>query len=344
MVFAGLLVVAAFQGPKEFRRHLTSDTSRAVADARSAAADFERGRRYQLPVTHASWGRCDERIGRFCYWYDDGDTSLPKEPEAVRKSRGKLLETLAALHQRAPLSDWLIGQRVHYSIEQQAHDSAVAVATRCGGTPWWCSALLGLAHHTAGRFAAADSTYDTAVAEMPSEIRCAWLDWTKLLDPKLARRIEDLSCDDRRSVADSLLWLGQPLLARPGNDLRTELLSRRVISTLQSVAVPPFLTTWGADVEELLMRYGWPTRWSVSDYSGARLELPSLIGHERSPAFLFWPVPNSVGAGGSPPRPAHLARMALGAQARTAPIALRTELCEPIRHRRGIPDCPVPAG
>jgi hypothetical protein len=296
MVLGGLAILAALQGPKEFRRHLTSDTSPAVAEARSAAGYFERGRRWQLPVSHASWGRCDERIGRFCYWYDDGDTSLPREPEAVRKSRAKLLETLALLHRQAPTSDWLIGQRVHYSIEQQAHDSAIAVATRCGGTPWWCAALLGLAYHTREQFAAADSAFEAALRAMPREIRCPWSDWTKLLDAKTAKRIEDLSCDEREPLSDSLLWLGRPLLSRPGNDFRTELLSRRVVSTLQSVAVPPFLMAWGYDVEELLMRYGWPTRWSVSDYPGARAELPSLIGHERSPAFSFWPGPADAGA------------------------------------------------
>jgi len=300
VILLGLSVVAAIQGPREFRRHLTSDTSGTVAEARAAAASFERGRRYQLPVSHAGWSRCDERIGRFCYWYDEGDTTLPAEPEVVRRSRGKLLETLATTHRAAPASDWLIGQRVHYLIEQEAHDSAIAVATRCGGTPWWCAALLGLAFHTSDRFGAADSIFRVALEAMPPEIGCAWSDWGKLLDGELANRFGNLSCEARRHLADSIMWLGQPLLARPGNDLRTELLSRRVVATLQSVAVPPFLTTWGGDVEELLIRYGWPTRWSVSGYPTNPLEPPSLIGHERSPAFWFLPIPG-VGVGGSPP-------------------------------------------
>jgi hypothetical protein len=299
MVGLGLAIVALFQGPRELRDHLAGDTSQAVREARAAAAAFERLRRFQLPVTHGGFGRCDERIGRFCYWYDEGDTTLPKEPDAVRRSRAKLLEALATAQRAVPASDWLIGQRVHYLVEQREHDAAIEVATRCGGTAWWCSALLGMALHTGERFAAADSSFTAALAGAPEEIRCAWSDWRKLLEGNLRERFERMACPEREALADSLLWLGQPLLANSGNDFRTELLSRRVVATLQSVAVSSFLTSWGDDVEELLLRYGWPTRWSVSDYPGLRTEPPSLIGHERSPAYSFWPVP-MPGDGGDP--------------------------------------------
>src|SRR2546426_1894117 len=58
------------------------DSQRILRSARAAQAGFEFTRRHNLP-TDFGHGRaaCDEQIGRFCYWYDDGD-----EPLRDRKS------------------------------------------------------------------------------------------------------------------------------------------------------------------------------------------------------------------------------------------------------------------
>jgi len=283
-------VALALQQPETIARVLAADTARPVARARSAQDAFERSRRFQLPVSSSGGGRCDERIGRFCYWYDDGDTTLPAEPEPIRTSRDRLLATLASAQTDRPDSDWLVGQRVRYLIEQAELDSAIAVALRCGATAWWCDALGGMALHAAERFPEADAAFRVALAAMPEPIRCDWTDWTMAFDDQLARRSKAADCAERAALADSAFWLGQPLLTRPGNDLRTEFYSRRVMASLHGAARSPHLIPWGRDMEELMLRYGWSTRFSRSDPGLRTLDQPSVIGHQRSPAYHFFPL------------------------------------------------------
>ncbi len=294
--FVAIAIVA--QEPGDVTRFLSRDTTRPVARARSAQDAFERSRRFQLPISSGGGGRCDERIGRFCYWYDDGDTSLPAEPEPIKTSRDRLLATLASAHADRPDSDWLVGQRVRYLIEQGAVDSAVSVALRCGATAWWCDALGGMALHAAERFPEAETAFRTAVAGMPEPVRCIWTDWTMAFEDRLASRSKAADCAGRAALADSAFWLGQPLLSRPGNDLRTEFYSRRVMASLHAVARSPHLIPWGRDMEELMLRYGWSTRFSRSDPGLRTLDQPSVIGHQRSPSYHFFPLMEGAEAGG----------------------------------------------
>src|SRR5688500_6165443 len=72
---------ASAQGPAEnypraFPSQPTPDSVTVLSAARKAQATFERVRRAHLPRTWTSGAgsRCDETIGRFCYW-DDDDTN-----------------------------------------------------------------------------------------------------------------------------------------------------------------------------------------------------------------------------------------------------------------------------
>lgn len=288
--FLALALLLQPQSPASFRRALAEEPGSAIDQARDAQAAFERNRRYQLPAGYTSGGRCDERIGRFCYWYDDGDTTLPADPPAVRAARARLLATLEQSGASRPASDWLAGQRVRYLIEQDSLPGALGVARECVGTDWWCRALEGLALHAAGRYLEANRAFDQAVARMDEPIRCAWHDWTEALDGRLGRRSRNADCPGRIALADSLFWLGQPLLTRPGNDLRSEHFSRRVMAALNAVSRSPHGIPWGDDMEELLLRYGWSTRYSATGRYSASLEGPSVTGHQRSPAFQFLPL------------------------------------------------------
>ena len=279
----------AVQSPDPIRL-LAPDSGQTVNRARALQEGFELDRRRKLPIVPTAAGRCDERIGRFCYWYDEGDTSLPKEPESVAAARARLNAGLAQAHADRPASNWLLGQRVRYLLEHREPDAALTVATRCGAARWWCRALAGLALHVAERFAGADSAFDLALAEMPAELRCAWTDWSVVLQSPLAEPAQSLDCDDRRRVADSLFLVAAPLLSEPGNDLRTELLSRRTMAALETFARSPHAIPWGRDLEELMLRYGWSTAWSVADRPVASLELPGVVGHHRSPAYQFFPA------------------------------------------------------
>ncbi len=283
-----LLAVLTVQPPSPSQL-LAPDSGRAVNRARSAQEGFESDRRHRLPIRPTGGGRCEERIGRFCYWYDERDTSLPAEPEAVITARARLNLSLAEAHAERPGSNWILGQRVRYLLEHQRPEGALAVAARCGALPWWCSALAGLSLHLAERFADADSAFDRALAEMPIEVRCAWTDWTVVFDNPVAKRMAGQDCEGRRRLADSVLFLAKPLLSEPGNDLRTELLSRRTMAALLTHARSPHFIPWGRDLEELMLRYGWSTRWSVTDRPMSLAESPGVTGHQRTPAYQFFP-------------------------------------------------------
>ena len=67
-----------------------ADEPRVVERARSVQGAFERFRRARLPWTLGGAGRCDVRVGRFCWWYEDNQapaTTEPHRPMCRRRSR-----------------------------------------------------------------------------------------------------------------------------------------------------------------------------------------------------------------------------------------------------------------
>src|SRR5439155_1438676 len=80
------------------------DSQHVLRSAREAQAEFESVRRHNLPTQFGAGGTdCDERIGRFCFWYDDGAASPgspPPEPERIGRARDRLV---ARLDTAAPL-------------------------------------------------------------------------------------------------------------------------------------------------------------------------------------------------------------------------------------------------
>jgi tetratricopeptide (TPR) repeat protein len=280
--FAPLLAAALLlpaQQPLRSTDDERPDSARVRRAAEEAQAAFERERRRYLPVFRG--GRpspCEERIGRFCYWYD-GTGPLPEEPPRSIQARARLLQRLEKARVELPGDGWIAGQVVRYLLEHGQADTAVARAGACGSDLIWCKSLLGFALHAAGRFDQAERAFDQAITRMPAEDAKAWQD----LDPVLEDEMP-------RERADSLLWLGDPLFSRPGNDLRTELLARRVMIRLLEEAGRTDRLSWGPDAAEMLYRYGWPIRWSVDIPHLAGYEQGSIVGHERQPAYGFFPV------------------------------------------------------
>jgi len=255
------------------------DSARTRRAAEEAQAGFERERRRYLPIYRG--GRpspCDERIGRFCYWYESG-APLPEEsPHAVR-GRERLLRLLEEAQADLPGDGWITGQLVRYLVEHGRADTAVAWARACGADQGWCGALLGFSLHAAGRFDESGRAFDLALSRMPAAEANAWRDLEQVLEE-----------DAPPARADSLLWLGDPLFSRPGNDLRTELLARRVMIRLLTDAERTDRLSWGSDASEMLYRYGWPVRWSLDLPRTSALDQGSVVGHERQPAYGFFPA------------------------------------------------------
>jgi hypothetical protein len=268
-----------------------------VKAARRAQADFEGARRTRLPVSmEGSGGRCDVRIGRFCYWHDDAEYNGPEEPKSIAEARERLLGKLAAAAARVPGDGWIAGQRVRYLIEQQRDSEAVSVAAACTADRWWCHALAGFALHTGGDYAGAEQAYDSALHAMPEELRCRWTDIADLLDDKTASRYRKLSCVGRGEIEARFWALARPLYMLPGNDVRTEHFARYTMTRLESDGRSPQGMSWGDDMRELMVRYGWPTRWSREAPNIGMMGDIRVIGHEPTPSFDFAPTAHALDA------------------------------------------------
>jgi hypothetical protein len=267
-----------------------ADSARDLKRARAAQASFEFARRYNLPESGGSSGRCDIHLGRFCWWYDESAPVFPPEPASVARRRAELLVTLDSLSALHPGDDWLAGMRVHYRIEANRPASADSAARDCRATSWWCLALTGYADHVLGAPAAAESAFVGALAAMRDDERCRWRDISALLPDRARGRYERLSCDARVPVEARYWLLSRPQLDRPANEWRTEFYVRRVQARLAEKAVTPQPGAWGSDAAELVLRYGWPSGWSRTPRPPGLIGESSVIGHDPVPSFAFAPV------------------------------------------------------
>jgi hypothetical protein len=267
-----------------------ADSVRAAKRARNEQASFERSRRAYLPNEPGAEGRCDVHVGRFCWWSDDAPPLLPPEAPSTVARRALLISLFDSLLAEHPGDDWIAGMAVHYRIESHDAAGADSAARNCRGTGWWCAALEGYAAQARGDAARADSAFTVALDEMPAEQRCEWTDIHTLLPGDARGRYEKLACADREVVNTRYWTLGRPRLASVANDWRSEFLSRRVQSWLARRSLTPQGLGWADDAEELLLRFGWPVRWSRVERPFATLTPEvSVIGHDPWPSFDFGP-------------------------------------------------------
>lgn len=264
----------------------------ALDAARDAQSAFERTRRRNLPYWNGPRGRCDEIVGRFCLWHDN-DPSWNPGPESprVKVARDELIQFLERCSGAAPEEGWIIGQWIRYLVEAERPERALSAAASCGAERWWCRALEAYARHALGDFVGADEAYEMALRAMPSAVSCRWRDLSHILDGEALKHYEDLDCIERTAVETRAWWLADPLLMVPGNERRTEHFSRKLLNRLQLGADSPYGVHWGPDLEELLVRYGWPERWSRRRepvYSPGR-QRPAITGHDPDRSFRFLP-------------------------------------------------------
>ncbi|MDQ6690758.1 MAG: hypothetical protein M3Z18_09645 [Gemmatimonadota bacterium] len=274
--------------PLQNRRALV-DSSEISHRTHDLQARFERRRRQMLPRFYAGTADHCLIIGRFCEWHPNTEGYVvPDEGNDIRHARAELLRDLEKAGDAVPGDDWIVGQRIRYMIE--GHDTSVITAARsCKATRWWCDALLGLALHVDGDFAGADSVFAVALNEMPPPTRCHWLNLGPLLDDDLRGAYRKLSCAQREAVDARIWWVADPLYMTPGNERRTEHFSRVLHSALQQDAVNTYGLSWGGDLAELILRFGWAEKWTQqppqSMLPGAQA---SITSHEREPGFHFF--------------------------------------------------------
>jgi hypothetical protein len=285
VLLAGLALAAPTRG---WTQGTDVAVERSARQVRKEQRRFEMTRLRSLPLATEVPSRCDERVGRFCYWYDADEG--PPEPDRVANARRRLLARLDSVAELAPDDDWLRGQRVRYWVEAGHPDSAELAVAGCAANDWWCHALRGYARHEAGREPEAEASFDSALAVMPEEERCQWSDVSLLLPDDRAKRYRRLPCAERAAIERRLWWLARPLWSRAGDDGRSEHYARVTLSRILRGARGPYAMAWAEDLHEMGVRFGWPSRWSRRPPSPSE-QIPSVVGHEPSPSFAFLPDP-----------------------------------------------------
>ncbi len=276
-------------------RGLASSLSALGSQARSMQDSFERNHRLGLRFYNGGAdASCEVLLGRICYWNNNGDVPPPAERTDAKLERDQLLDLLGQAHAADPSDDWVSGMRVRYAVEGVKPDLALKAARACGGTGWWCAALQGLALHNANQHVESAAAFDRALNTMPVAQRCVWTDVSLWLEEAQHAAYRAMPCAAREVRNARILRLAQPLWSLPANDIRNELYARRTISRVQSMGRIPYDLTWGDDLLESQMRYGWPTNWSVQNGGVADPRPPSVIGHEPTPSYDFMASPKAV--------------------------------------------------
>jgi hypothetical protein len=267
-----------------------ADSVRDLGRSKSAQVSFERSRRSLLPASSSNGGRCDVRLGRYCWWYDESTPTFPPESEIIGRRRAELLAQLDGMAFRYPGDDWIAGMRVHYRLDARDLVGADTVARSCRATGWWCAALVGYVAHARGDGRRADSAFASAIASMPVDVGCAWRSIAPLLADDERDEYERRPCNARAELEKRYWLLSRPQLASTANEWQNEFNVRRVLVRLGERAATPYPMTWGDDAAELVLRYGWPSSWSRVVTSGVPGSEPSVVGHDPSPSFSFAPA------------------------------------------------------
>lgn len=279
------------------------DSTRTHRRARLLQARFERLRIRELPrIPGGGSHECDEIIGRLCIWDDGDDDWKPKEePLEIGEARSELLAGLDSLAALLPGDHWIFGQRIRYLVEAGQLGTAQAEGLRCRlPARWRCDAYLGYAHHHQAEFGRAEEVFRRAVATMPDDVREEWTSPRYVLDRELLRwRSEQ---PDSAAAIARLWMLADPLFLAEGNDRWTAHMSRWSYSISAQRARNPYELSWGEDLTEVVVRYGWPVAWERT-WPRVGQSTFSIVGRDLPGAFRTFPPREVLGRGPSGEEP-----------------------------------------
>ncbi|HET6361967.1 MAG TPA: hypothetical protein VFH11_07915, partial [Gemmatimonadota bacterium] len=141
-------------------------------------------------------------------------------------------------------------------------------------------------------FAGAERAFERALAAMPASEREHWEDVEPLLDGDARAVWRSLGPGGRAAFAARLWWAADPLWSVPGNERRAEHLARRTWDRMQEGAASAYDVSWGRDLSELLVRYGWPAAWELARGDVGRLGgagRPPVVARDPPGAKRFLP-------------------------------------------------------
>lgn len=293
-VLVTLSVGAVIQAPPDTLRQ-------AEREATRAARLYEQALVWTAPRRFGgrSPDRCDERIGRFCFWFGSPDTPRrpiePEAPEAVA-ARDRAIHAFRRWFALAPGEADAAGPLIRYLIESERTSEALAAAR---AHVWAAESspesllLLGLALHYVRDFVAAESAFDSARALLDPDERGRLDDVRVLLEPAEQSHYRDLD-DYLRARYEARYWaLADPSRLEPGNERRSAHYARHGWSRVMARA--PRVDgriRWGRDHDEIVLRYGVPTgRYRI-------LDPPGMLNRPTTLAESFDPRQVALGPGG----------------------------------------------
>ncbi|MDH3271342.1 MAG: hypothetical protein OEN56_08430 [Gemmatimonadota bacterium] len=293
LALAGILVSGGIDGVSA----QSPDPDAVLEEARKAQRDFEQYRRDHTPVKRGARpdGVCDERIGRICIWFGGEDEeSFPVELDEVKEARVALIRRLFDALEDAP-DRWVIGQLVHYLVENRNFGEAERVADECGiDETWWCSALLGYALHLRTEYVEAESAFMDAFDGMPESEREEWMTALYIFPRNDAEEFDELPADERDRLWRLYWRLSDPLFLFEGNDRFTDHYARWVVAMNRRDSADPLGLEWEEDLEETLIRYGRNIGYSRTHdpsrmMSNGFVDTRRMVGHHhpKSRGYLF---------------------------------------------------------
>jgi hypothetical protein len=273
--------------------------------ARSAEANYERLARRLAPFTWSapSASECDEIVGRFCLRFGSGYTPPPAgEAGRVIDARRDAVEAARRFFSAAPHDRRAAGPLVRLLIADGRESEAVSTAGAfavLSTDSLWSDLLLGLAHHAAGSERNAARHFTDALARMQPGARGAWLDPGWLLDPAERSRVRRLGPADRAQYDRRFWLLADPFWLTPPNEVFNAHAARQVAAgLLADVPLVGTMVKWGADLDELTVRYGTPT--SRRQTPGSPTTGPGQVEYWDSAQRAFAPERVSGGLRGPP--------------------------------------------
>lgn len=303
MIEALLLVSVFVAAPAPAAQDPHADLRR---EARRAAYIYESLLRRRAPSRFGGGAgtRCDEIIGRFCFRFTEGEPSAPDtvpEDPSTLQARSRAIRAHRAWLAAEPHRPEAAGPLVRYLIESDRAGEAVALAR----THAWAAdrtppslLLLGLALHESGAFAEAESVFDSARAALPDAERRRMDAVGVLLEPGERARYARLPAPERQAYNDRLWRFSDPSLLGPGNERRSAHYARHAWAViLQDAPNAAGRPSWSGDTEEILLRYGLPTRRERLRQDSWRLETDlSMVEYFDPHAVSF--VPGAMGSRG----------------------------------------------
>ena len=235
-------------------RAQTVDTTAVFQAARKAEMEAEESiRKYAefKPGPPYNGRDCDERVGRYCITYENGQEKLPPEPGKVAKARAAAIVALNKAFELAPGRSATVFPLVRLLVRDDRASEALDVARAYARANDSITShmLLGFALHYARQTEAALAEFKHWIAGLP---------------PTEHERITDLEWlvsygeADKYQPREAEVWrFADALYLTPGNETLADHYARHALAyMMRARPIPASSESWDEDEYQLLVRFG----------------------------------------------------------------------------------------